>query len=89
LADLKCHVPKLEIATLRVDGSSPAAGKSLGEIDLRRQYGVHLLAIRRNGEILINPAGNERLCAEDALIILGQREQFDAVTDLFGRPQDR
>lgn len=82
-SDLKLHLADVEISTFRVDESSPIVGKSLAEIDLRKRYGVTLLAIRRNSQILSNPGGDTILCANDVLVILGLPEELAKVGDLF------
>ncbi len=82
-SDLKLHLADVEISTFRVDESSPIAGKSLAEIDLRKRYGVTLLAIRRDWKILPNPGGDTKLCANDVLVILGPPEKMAKVADLF------
>ena len=81
LADLRLNLPDIEIVTLRLDSESPVVGQSLAEADLRKRYGVNLLAIRRNGNILSNPAADTRLAAGDFLILLGKPDSLRAVAD--------
>ena len=83
LNDLKVHLPNVEISALKVGGKSPVIHKSLAEIELRRKYGITLLAIRRNSEILSNPDANTHLCAEDVLIVFGPRDKIAGLSDLF------
>lgn len=52
-------------------------GKSLIEINLRKQYGVSVVGIFRNREALTLPGGNERLMANDILILVGSRRRID------------
>lgn len=83
LADLKIHLPDVEISTLRINEKSPIVQKSLGEIELRRRYGVTLLAIRRGSQILSNPDADTQLCADDVLIVLGPSDKIAGITSLF------
>ena len=55
--------------------------KSLGELQLRSQYGVTVLAIRRasKGEhpsIVTNPSGGEAIRKGDILVIIGEEESL-------------
>ncbi|MGH7808063.1 MAG: cation:proton antiporter, partial [Thermodesulfobacteriota bacterium] len=71
LSDLALHIPEIEICSLQVHEGSSIVGKSLAEIELRNRYGVTLLAIRRDSEILPNPDRDIKFLPNDALIVLG------------------
>jgi len=81
-SDLKLHLPDVEISALRVHERSPLVGKTLAQIELRKKYGVTLLAIRRNSQTLPNPGGDTQLCAHDLLIVLGPPDKIIEVTGL-------
>ena len=51
-------------------------GKSLAQIELRRKYGVTLLAVRRDTQVLADPSGETIVCAEDVLMVLGRPEKI-------------
>ncbi len=55
---------------------SPFAGKTLKEIRFRDQYGFTVLAIWRQGEVLINRLGNVRLQPADVLLLKGSRNNM-------------
>jgi len=61
-------------------------GKSLAQVGLRNKYGVTLLAIRRDSQVLPNPAGDMELSANDIIIVLGSPEKIADVTGLFRNP---
>ncbi|HEY9204426.1 MAG TPA: cation:proton antiporter, partial [Candidatus Methanoperedens sp.] len=63
--ELKQHLPDIEIETVRIDASSPLAGKTLAEVGFRKNYGVTVLAIQRGRQTITNPAGDVRLSAQD------------------------
>ncbi|MDO4540803.1 MAG: TrkA C-terminal domain-containing protein [Syntrophomonadaceae bacterium] len=65
------HLQDIDLITVRVYEGSPAAGKTLSEIELRNKYHVNLVAVRRGGEVLSNPGGETQLKARDDLILLG------------------
>jgi len=47
------------------------ANKKLKELDLRKKYGVNVLAIRRGPETIMSPDGETRILGEDILLMLG------------------
>jgi twitching motility protein PilT len=73
--DLGKHLPDSEVATVRVGEESYLVGRTLQEVALRAEYGVTLLAVRRNGEPLPNPGADFRLEANDQLIVFGSPRQ--------------
>ena len=81
--DLKLDLPNVEISTLRVGETSPIIGKTLAELELRKRYGVTLLAIRRNSQILANPHGDIQLHANDIVVLLGTPDKIAEITGLF------
>ena len=85
-SDLKLQLPDVEISSLRIGVRSSIAGKSLSQIELRRRYGITVLAIRRDSKILSNPDGDIQLYANDVLFVLGPPERIAGVTDLFHNP---
>jgi len=86
-SDLKLHLPDVEISTLRVAERSPLVGKSLAEIELRKKYGVTVLAIRRDIQILSNPNVNMPFCANDMLFVLGPPDKVAEVASLTHNPE--
>jgi len=82
-SDLTLQLPGAEITTLRISESSPLVGKSLDEIELRKQYGVTAVAIRRDAQILPNPNGDMPLSANDELFVFGTPEKTATVAKLF------
>ncbi|MCU7673470.1 potassium channel family protein [Bacillus thuringiensis] len=51
-------------------------GKSLLESDVRNQFDVTILAILRNGDIIHNPMGQEKLQEHDMIIVFGSVEKL-------------
>jgi len=86
-SDLKLQLPDVEISTLRVAERSPLVGKSLAETELRNKYGVTVLAIRRNSQILSNPNVNMPFCANDVLFVLGPPDRIAEVAGLTHNPE--
>lgn len=80
----------VEISTFRLVQQAPAVGQSLAQLALRKQHGVTVLAIRREGQTFHNPDPNMLLLAGDLLITMGAPEQLSKVVKLFaGEPPDQ
>ncbi len=89
LSDLKTRIPDLEIATLRLGEDSPVVGKTLAEIELRKVCGIHLVAIHRQDEMLLNPGGDLRLQARDLVFVLGTADRVIAAAEFLGKGRRR
>jgi K+/H+ antiporter YhaU regulatory subunit KhtT len=71
--------------TLFVEADSKAVGKTIGELKLRKQTGVTIIAITRDNHTQINPAPETAIQAEDVLVLLGGPEQIDrAIEEING-----
>jgi trk system potassium uptake protein TrkA len=51
-------------------------GKTLRELDIRRRFGVSVLAIKRGENLIVNPMGDEKILPGDILVVLGTTEQL-------------
>ena len=79
LCDLELHLPGMEVSSLRVGEHASVAGKTIADIQLRKKYGVSLLAIKRGTEVLSNPDGETQVLRGDILIVLGSPENLSAI----------
>jgi CPA2 family monovalent cation:H+ antiporter-2 len=86
LSDLTLNLPDIEISTLRVCEGSHVDGKSLAQVELRKRYGVSILAIRRGERILSNPDPDAHLLGNDVLVALGAPDKIAAAIRLFRSP---
>ncbi len=82
-SDLNLNIPDVEISSYKIGKTSPIAGKTLAEIELRKKYGVTLLVIHRDGNTISTPGGNIKLCVNDILIIIGPQDKIIEVSALF------
>ena len=73
----------LHTRIVAVREGAPAAGRTLEELALRREYELTVLAVRRDGKTMANPAGGFRLGPGDRLVLVGTAERFAACADLF------
>jgi CPA2 family monovalent cation:H+ antiporter-2 len=88
-SDLKSQLPDVEISTLLVGVGSALNGRSLAQIELRKRYGVTVLAIRRDTQILSNPHGEMKICANDTLFVLGPPEKIAGISSLFHNSEEQ
>ena len=62
----------LEIEEVRVGENSPFAGQTVYESKLRQNYGIVVLAIKREGQKLhFNPKSTDIISAGDTLVVMG------------------
>jgi len=55
------------------------AGHSLGELGVRRRFGLNILAIRRGEHFHVSPAADALLRPGDGLLVLGKHEDIDGL----------
>ena len=67
---------------------SPAAGKSLGDLQLRTLSGAAVIAVVRNGQSIPNPGGDCVLAAGDVLVLMGDHKALDQATRMLSQAGD-
>jgi CPA2 family monovalent cation:H+ antiporter-2 len=65
-------IPDVEIVALKAGNYQLFSGNSLKEINLRKQYGLTVVAVKRSGEILENPGAGFIFEPDDIVYILGK-----------------
>lgn len=73
----------LHTRAVAVRPGAAAAGRSLAELALRPRYGLTVLAVRRSGHTIGNPAGDFRVEVGDRLVLVGLADNFAKAADLF------
>ena len=81
-SDLKLQLHDVDISTFRIPQESSLTGKTLAQIDLRKRYGVSVVAIRRDSQILSNPDADTLLQSSDVLFVLGSPDRVCEVAGL-------
>jgi CPA2 family monovalent cation:H+ antiporter-2 len=71
-----------EIKVLRLEEGSSLAGKTIGEIGLRKNYGVTILAVRRLETMLPNPEAATELREQDSLICFGPPDKIGSLMEM-------
>ena len=80
LQDYRLEISDTEILTFKVREESPFAGRKLKELQLRQDWGVSVLAIKRNGSIMANPEGEEQVLTGDILVVFGRHIDVDRIS---------
>jgi CPA2 family monovalent cation:H+ antiporter-2 len=70
------------LVAVRLVATSPAAGLTLAELNLRGLTGATVLAVRRGAGAVIVPSAQERLTAGDVLGLAGAHEAVEAAKTL-------
>lgn len=63
-----------QLAKANVSRDSPITGKRIGRLDLPTKTGVHIIAIRRNKDWIIDPKDAEKILPNDVLILRGAHQ---------------
>lgn len=59
-------------AIYEVDIPSDWEGKSIGEIDIRRKYGINIIAVKKNGRISLSVSPETRFEHGNTLLVFGE-----------------
>lgn len=71
------------ICVIKIEPDSRVHMKTIGELNLRKETGVTLLVIKREGEVIENPTPNTVLYSNDIAYVIGNHKQINAVRTLF------
>ncbi|MEJ2332675.1 MAG: cation:proton antiporter [Desulfobulbaceae bacterium] len=82
ICDMSGCLSDSEMKVIQLEEGSPFAGKTIAEIGMRRNYGVNILAIRREEKIKPNPAADTQLQTGDVLIFFGTSEEMNKCMEL-------
>ena len=63
------------IQMVQIKEGSAAAGRTLRELEVRRQTGVTVLGIKRGEDTMTNPPASAMLLKDDYLIVMGSAEE--------------
>ena len=76
----------LHTRAARVAPGSPADGKTLADLDLRRRVGLAVIAVQRGGHTEGSPGGDFRLRGGDRLVLIGPPMRFADGAEVFRAP---
>lgn len=70
----------------RLRRTSPAVGRSLRDLDLRRRVGASVVAVVRGDDSMPNPSADLELAADDSLVVVGSHDEIERAFDLLASP---
>ena len=80
--DLRQEIHGLAIDWLPIAPTSPYAGQTLGDTELRARTGVSVVAIVRGDTPIAAPSPDHELLADDVAVVAGTAEGIDAAARL-------
>jgi TrkA domain protein len=81
-ADLTKEIPGLGAGQVPVTGSSPHAGRPLGDTRARTLTGASVVAVVRGDTVVASPRPDEILRAGDVLVVIGTHEGIAGVQSI-------
>ncbi|GLI18215.1 potassium transporter Trk [Tepidanaerobacter syntrophicus] len=57
--------------------------KSLRQLNMRTKYGLNVIAIKRNGNIIISPNGDDMILRGDILAVVGHKDDIENIEKHF------
>lgn len=73
--------------TFFLTGDSPACGKTLSELDLRRRTGATIIALVRDRQPYTNPSADMKLEPNDVLVLVGSHAQLREAQSVLQVPE--
>ena len=77
IRNMEGSLPDLNVATLKINGSSlPFVNTTLEESRIRNEFGINLIAINRDGELVMDIHGGTHILSGDILYVIGRPEDI-------------
>lgn len=86
LSDIQITLSDVVVETIRVHQNAPLAGKMLSETDLRKNFGLTAILIKRGNETISQMDGQTQLLPEDVIVVVGIHEKIAKAAQLFKGP---
>lgn len=81
--DISIGLPNIEVISVNIEKGSKVTGYTLNELMLRKNYGVTLIALQRDKELIEHPDASIRLEENDIAYIMGRPEQIENAFEVF------
>lgn len=83
IPSLRLHFPELEICSFIIKENTQFIDQSLASLDLRNRFGFSILAIKRDDQVIGNPAATTKLQKDDLIFILTDHNRIPELTEIF------
>lgn len=71
------YLQSINLWTIRIGDTFLYKDAKISEVDFRNRYGISVIAIRRNDEIIANPGADDIISRGDLLIVIGEPGQIN------------
>ncbi len=85
MANLNAALHAAATETIVIGEGAAAVGKNLGELNLRSETGVTIIAVIKDNETTVNPGADFTVRLNDSLVLLGESEKIDLARRLLLR----
>ena len=83
VCEISLDFSDVEIRSLRVGKHSEAAGQTLGGLQIRKKYGVSVLAISRKHRLMYDLGAETELNPDDIMLVISPPERLEGFRELF------
>jgi CPA2 family monovalent cation:H+ antiporter-2 len=73
------------VDTIQIEPGSPAVGRTLRDLDIRKNTNATVIAVARSGEAVTNPGPDFALQPDDLVVLLGAHADLDKAVNLLTR----
>ncbi|MFL5813015.1 MAG: cation:proton antiporter [Bdellovibrionia bacterium] len=74
------------LVRIKVHPNAPLVGNTLADTQMRKRYGVSVVAIQRGVQTLVAPKPDQIIFPKDELLVLGTDDQIDTLRPIIERP---
>jgi monovalent cation:H+ antiporter-2, CPA2 family len=83
ICELALDFSDVDIKSIRIGENSKAAGRTLGDLDLRKKHGITVLAISRNHRLVYDLRAETELNPDDIILVISPPQKLDEIKILF------
>lgn len=69
-------------SVVEIMASENMIGKTLAEVGFRNKFDVNVMAIKRGDNLNLTPGANDKIMADDNLIVMGKNDNLDKIRHL-------
>jgi trk system potassium uptake protein len=66
-----------EHSIVEIVANTKVSGNTIIDLDIRKKYGLNIVAIKRGLDIIVSPKANEEIRVNDVLIVIGTDDDID------------
>ncbi|MGM0604031.1 MAG: cation:proton antiporter regulatory subunit, partial [Bacillota bacterium] len=70
-----------EYGVIEILASGKMVGRTLKELELRANFDVNVMAIKRGEQLYISPGADDEIIEGDKLVLMGKNENLDKMRD--------